>query len=63
MKLRSALIVLTLFVCPDAGATTEFDLKADAVLQEALADKNPDVRMQAVAALSLAASRDPTCPA
>jgi HEAT repeat protein len=59
MKLRSALIVFATFLCPSIGAADENDAKADAILQEALANKNPDTRKQAVAALSLAASRDP----
>jgi HEAT repeat protein len=58
MEMRSALIVFAIFVWPTfAAADTE--AKADAILQEALANKNPDTRKQAVAALSLAASRDP----
>lgn len=59
MKLRSALIVLAIFVCPIIRAADEIEAKADAILQEALASKNPDTRKQAVASLSLAASRDP----
>lgn len=59
MKLRLALIVFATFLCPSIGAADENDAKADAILQEALANKNPDTRKQAVAALSLAASRDP----
>src|SRR5829696_8142811 len=59
MKLRWALIVFAIFLCPSIGAADEIDAKADAILQDALANKNPDTRKQAVAALSLAASRDP----
>lgn len=58
MTLRSALIVFAIFICPSIGAADEIEAKADAILQEALANKNPDTRKQAVAALSLAASRD-----
>src|ERR1700683_595810 len=35
------------------------DAECNRMLEQALADKNPDTRMQAVVALSLAATRDP----
>lgn len=41
------------------GAADDMSRKAEAILQQGLADKNPDTRKRAVAALSLAASREP----
>src|SRR3954447_12486021 len=58
-KLRWTLIVSTTLICPIFGAADDKDAKAAAILQQALANKNPDTRKQAVAALSLAASRAP----
>lgn len=49
-----------LFLC--AGlclAADDVGTRAEALLEEALASRNPDTRKQAVAALSLAASREP----
>ncbi len=59
MNLRSALIASTIFLSPSIRAADEIGAKAGAILQEALASKNPDTRKEAVAALSLAGSREP----
>jgi HEAT repeat protein len=59
MKVRPALIVIAIVLCGRVDAAGELDRKAEAILEEALASKNPDTRKQAVAALSLAASREP----
>jgi HEAT repeat protein len=59
MRLGSVLIVFAFLAGANIHAANEIETKADAILQEALADDNPDTRKQAVAALSLAASRDP----
>jgi HEAT repeat protein len=59
MKLSSALILLTILLDGSLRAADATNSKADAILQQALTDKNPDTRMQAVAALSLAASSGP----
>jgi HEAT repeat protein len=59
MNLSPALFVLLalpLYPSSVSAAADEIVTKADAILQEALASKNPDTRKQAVAALSLAAS-------
>jgi HEAT repeat protein len=58
MKMGLPLVVVVIFVWPTFAAT-DAKAKADAILQEALASKNPNTRKQAVAALSLAASRQP----
>ena len=58
MNVRSILVIFVIFVCPIFGAT-DTEAKAGSILLEALADKNPDTRKQAVAALSLTASRNP----
>lgn len=57
---RPAVVLAALILCAQLGTSADAILtKADALLQEALASKNPDTRKQAVAALSLAASREP----
>ena len=43
----------------DIGKAEDVDAKAQSILEQGLASKNPDTRKQAVAALSLAASREP----
>lgn len=59
MKWRSVLTVFALFLCPNTSTADEIDGRADAILRETLESRNPDVRKQAVAALSLAASQGP----
>jgi HEAT repeat protein len=59
MSLRSAFAVLLSCLCPAVCGADEFDVKADQILEAGLTNKNPDARIQAVAALSLAASREP----
>jgi HEAT repeat protein len=56
VRLSSILILALNLSIPTFGAADEMQVKADAILNEALASKNPDTRKQAVAALSLAAS-------
>jgi HEAT repeat protein len=57
---KTALTFVGLLLCGNiSAAVSELDKKADAILQESLVDKNPDTRKQAVAALSLAATREP----
>jgi HEAT repeat protein len=57
MSLRLVLTAFAVLMCPLFCVADEIDAKADAILEEALANRNPDTRKQAVAALSLAASR------
>jgi HEAT repeat protein len=59
MKLIPALLVAGGILCPFVNAADALYVKADTMLQEALADKNPNTRRTAVVALSLAASRNP----
>ena len=59
MRMISGLVMGALLVFQINGATDETGAKAESILQEALTSKNPDTRKQAVAALSLAASKEP----
>jgi len=52
-------LTLVTLLCPALFAADDLFVKANAMLQEALESRNPDTRKQTVAALSLAASRDP----
>ncbi len=54
--LRQSLVLSVVLVLRGLAAT---DAQCNAVLEQALSDKNPDTRKQAVAALSLAALRAP----
>ena len=58
MRCLAAILMFAGWVMP-ARAADDLIAKADAVLYEALASRNPDTRKQAVAAMSLAASREP----
>ena len=57
--MKAAAIVLAACFCVSMDAAEDLSARADGLLQEALASKNPDTRKHAVAALSLAALRDP----
>lgn len=60
MRTIAVLVLTAVLACkPVEAAQDEAATKAEGILQEALASKNPDTRKQAVAALSLAASREP----
>jgi HEAT repeat protein len=59
MKMIWVLIGIAGLVIQGVGVADEGDTKSESILEEALASKNPDTRKQAVAALSLAASREP----
>jgi HEAT repeat protein len=59
MHVRAVLLIVLVFHCPAAYGADDVQKKAVAVLEEALASRNPDTRKHAVAALSLAASRNP----
>lgn len=59
MKSRYILLVLTTLFSTSIGAADDIHAKASVMLDEALADRNPDTRKQAVAALSLLTSRGP----
>jgi hypothetical protein len=61
MRFTTTLLVLAACVSQPAYAADDTSAKAEALLQEALTNRNPDTRKTAVAALSLAASRRPTC--
>lgn len=54
--MRACLVLSVALVCRGMAAT---EAQCNDILQQALADKNPDTRKQAVAALSLAAVREP----
>jgi HEAT repeat protein len=58
-SVTAAVLMATALVVMPATPADELVTKADAVLNEALASRNPDTRKQAVAAMSLAASREP----
>ncbi|HYP09671.1 MAG TPA: HEAT repeat domain-containing protein [Bryobacteraceae bacterium] len=58
MKILTSTVVVMAFF-GSAEAADDLRTKADAILGEALASKNPDTRKQAVAALSLAGAREP----
>jgi HEAT repeat protein len=58
-RLKSALLITAVWVSRSMAATDPMDAKCNAILEQALADKNPDTRKQAVVALSLAATREP----
>jgi HEAT repeat protein len=58
MKLFKAVLMVAWLVMP-ATPADDLTTKADAVLHEALGSRNPDTRKHAVAAMSLAASREP----
>jgi HEAT repeat protein len=57
MNLRLGLAASAVLMWPLFCVADEIDAKADAILKKALGNRNPDTRKQAVAALSLAASR------
>jgi HEAT repeat protein len=59
MNMRLGLTAFAVLTCPLFCLADEINAKADSILKEALANRNPDTRKQAVAALSLAASRTP----
>jgi HEAT repeat protein len=59
MDVKSTLLICVTLLCPLLPAADDLRAKADALLEEALASKNPDTRKQAVVALSLAASQKP----
>ena len=62
MKLRSRGALLLLTMGPVGGMVADAvstDERCNNILQQALENKNPDTRKQAVVALSLAATRDP----
>jgi HEAT repeat protein len=55
----SAFLMMAIFVSRSVAALDPMDAKCSAILEQALSDKNPDTRKQAVVALSLAATREP----
>jgi HEAT repeat protein len=59
MVRRAALFLLFTFFCRSLNAADDLLVKAEALLSDALTSRNPDTRKHAVAALSLAALRDP----
>ncbi len=58
-RLAAAWLISAALAFPAMAATDPVDAKCSAILEQGLADKNPDTRRQAVVALSLAAVREP----
>jgi HEAT repeat protein len=58
MTIRAALLIVAAFLCLHVRAADDLYAKADGMLREALANKNPNTRKHAVVALSLAATKD-----
>ena len=59
MKFSSILFGFVLLLCPAIYAADEVEAKANKILQDALEDKNPDIRKQAAVALSITGGREP----